>query len=105
MPRSEIKVAIHLLIFKRSLKTKTANNIANTGFKKVIATASEAGINITPLNKIATPVQPQADLVMCNLQLGLLNPDLLNKTIKETIIRAKKNLAKTICKGCILSLA
>ena len=93
MPRSEMKVAIHLLIFKRSFRTKTANNIANTGFKKVIATASEAGINITPLNKIATPVQPQADLAMCNLKLGLLNPGLLKKTIKETIIRAKKNLA------------
>ena len=73
MPSSEIKVAIHLLILKRSFKTKTANNIANSGFKKVIATASEAGINITPLNKIATPVQPQADLVMCNLKLAL-NP-------------------------------
>ena len=79
MPRSEIKVAIHLLIFKRSFKTKTANNIANTGFKKVIATASEAGKNITPLNKIATPAQPQADLAMRNLKFGLLKPGLLKK--------------------------
>ena len=93
MPGSEIKLAIHLLILKRSFKTKTANNIANTGFKKVIATASEVGINITPLNKIATPVQPQADFAMCNLKLGLLKPGLFKKTIKDTIIRAKKNLA------------
>ena len=99
MPRSEIMVAINLLIFKCSFKTKTANYIANTGFKKVIATASEAGINITLLNKIATRVQPQADLVMCNLKLGLLNPDLLKKIIKKTVIKAKKTLAKTICKG------
>ena len=93
MPRSDIKVAIHLFIFKRSFRTKIANNIANTGFKKVIATASDAGINITPLNKIATPVQPQTDLVICNGKLGLLNSAPLNMTIKETIIKAKKNLA------------
>ena len=78
-------VAIHLLIFKRSLRTKIASNIANTGFKKVIATASAAGINITPLNKIATPVQPQADLMMCNLKLGLLNPGFLKKLLKRQL--------------------
>ena len=85
MPSIEIKVAIHLLILKRSFKTKTANNIANIGFKKVIATASAAGINITPLNKIATPVQPQADLMMCNLKLGLLNPGFLKKLLTRQL--------------------
>ena len=72
-PRSEITTAIHLLILKRSFSTKIANNIANTGFKNVIATASDAGMYITPLNKIATPAQPHIDLVICIGKLGLLN--------------------------------
>ena len=82
-----------------------ANNIANTGFKNVIATASDAGIYITPLNKIATHAHPQADLVICSDKLGLLTFVFLKKTNTLTIIKAKKNLAYTIWKVRILLLA
>ena len=64
--------------------------MANTGFKNVIATASDAGIYITPLNKIATPAHPQADLKVCSDKLGLLNLVFLKKTNTLTIIKAKK---------------
>ena len=79
------------MILKRSFNTKIANNIANTGFKNVIATASDAGIYITPLNKIATPAHPQADLKICSDRLGFLNLVFLKKTNVLTIITAKKS--------------
>ena len=78
------------MILKRSFSTKIANNIANTGFKNVIATASDAGMYITPLNKIATPDQPHIDLVICIGKLGLLNLIFLKTTNTPTIIKAKK---------------
>ena len=67
-----------------------ANNIANTGFKNVIATASDAGMYITPLNKIATADQPHIDLVICTGKLGLSNLIFLIKANTLTIIKAKK---------------
>ena len=41
---------------------KTANTIAQIGFKKVIAVASETGMCITAVNNIVTPTHPQKDL-------------------------------------------
>ena len=69
------------------------------GFKNIIATASDAGMYITPLNNIATPPHPQADLVTCSGTLGLLNLAFLKKTNTLMITKAKKNLANTIWKG------
>tara|TARA_Y100001968_G_C18931534_1_gene514473 strand:+ start:350 stop:571 length:222 start_codon:yes stop_codon:yes gene_type:complete len=71
---------------------KTAINIANIGFVKLIAIASLIGIMLDAPNKILTPNQPENDLRKCSLKFGLENLIFLVIKIVKIIKKANKNL-------------
>lgn len=80
-----------------------AKIIPNTGFRKLMAVASDTGISATAANIKLTPTQPSKERRKCKRKDGRVNFGRVLVTNSNRAKKAKKNLPAETCKGCKLS--